>query len=181
MSESEWQWKRKRPSPVHLLRDLEGVRPGRAGADFVGARPAAVLRAEGPRAVRVYAALEPVEVKAVGHVVVIPDGDAQPAAGARVDDRARHAAVEGRLVHVGQHYLVGLGDEEAGVEVLSVDERVEAARLDLFLRYHPVFVPRVAHAVAPVCDPRRHLLVRRDGRVVGDGFDFEVDVLHRHG
>ena len=117
----------------------------------------------------------------MGHDVVVLDDDAEPGIGAGIDDRARHAPVEGGLVDVGQHQLVGLGHEESGVEVFAVDQGVQPPRVHLARRDRPVFVARVPHAVALVDDWRRDFLVGRNRRVVRDGFDFEIDVLDRHG
>ena len=120
-------------------------------------------------------------MKAVWRNVIVPDVNAQPVVGACVDDCARHALVECRLVDVGHHQLVGLGHEISGVEVFAVDKGRQPPRVHLIRRDDPFFVSHVSHAVALVDDWGRDFLVWRNRRVISNGLDFEKDVFDLHG
>jgi len=57
----------------------------------------------------------------------------------------------------------------------------EDARGYLVGRNRSVLVTLVPHAVAPVLDRRRNMVVRLDGRVSRNCLDLQVDVPNRHG
>jgi hypothetical protein len=89
--------------------------------------------------------------------------------------------LERRLVDVRGDQLVGLGDGEARIEVFAIDQRDERAGLDLVRGDQAVFMPGVVHAVALVLPRRRGVVLRLDGRIVGNGLDLEIDVTDGHG
>jgi hypothetical protein len=167
------------PGAEHLVGDGVVIDPMLARADFVGAAAVGALGTEGPGAVRIDAVAQAMHMETVRHGVGVHHLDVQVVAWVRIDHGARHAVCKDRLVHIDQDEFVGLGDQVGGVEVLAVDQGVEAARVHLGERNHAVLVARVAHAVAPVV--RRGMTAGFNRAVVEDLLDLQVDISNRHG
>src|SRR5262250_231865 len=84
----------ERPGSDRLFRYLECVRPRLARANLIRAAPVITLRAEWPRTIRINPVPKAMQVEAMRLDITVFDMNAQPIAGARVDDRAGHAARE---------------------------------------------------------------------------------------
>lgn len=168
----------KRPGADHFVRDSEVIEPELARADFVGTPSIGTLGPERPGTIRIDAIAQAMHVKTVWHRVAVQDADMQMITGTRVNDRAGHPMRVDRLVHVGQHQFVGLGNQVARVQIFAVDQGVEPPRLHLGQRNRGVFMSRIAHAVAPVVG--RRMAAGFDRTVVEDIFDFQVDIANGH-
>src|SRR6266436_1866422 len=113
----------ERPHSDRLLSDFKRVRPRLAGANLVGAAAVVALRAERPRTVRINPVAQAMKMEAVWRAVCVLDVDTQPLARLCVDDSARNAPGERRLIYVGSNKLVRLRDQVLWVKILSVDQR----------------------------------------------------------
>ncbi len=106
--------------------------------------------------------------------------DAQPVAGVGVDNRARHARVVHRLIHVGGNDLVRLRNGVSRVKVFAVDDGGESARVYLGSGDDSALVPHVPHAVPSVRARRGRFRFRAHRVVARDLLDLEIDVACPH-
>jgi hypothetical protein len=83
-------------------------------------------------------------------VVGIEDMNEKTFSRLRIDHCARDAAVEAWLVDVGGDEGGRVRNCKGGVEVLTIDHRIELSLLDLGVRDRGVFVHRIAHTVPPM-------------------------------
>ena len=112
--------------------------------------------------------------KLCGKIVRVQHVNEQPLSGLGVEHRARHPAIEPRLVDVGRRDRRRIWNRERRIQVLAIHDGVELALLDLGMRNVRVLVRRIAHAVATMLVVFG--IVWRDGTVRRDPLDLEVDV-----
>ncbi len=170
----------ERPCANHVVGDVEGVGPNLVRTDLVGTTAVGALCAEGPRSVGVDPVAEAMNVEAVRRRIAVQHVKLEPIPRLRIDECARNAPAEDRLVDVSGDQLIRLGYQVAGVQVLSVDERREPARLDLRGRDDRGLMAWVPHAVAPILFGRHYLELRFHRAVVEERFDLQVDVANSH-
>ena len=162
------------PGTDHLLGDVEHIGPGLAGQDLVAAPAVLGGHTARPGAIGVDAVAQAVHMQAVAVMGVgVAHVDAQPLAGLCPDDRAGHAAVPRRLGSVRRHQRRGVGHGVVGVQVLAVDQRIDARFEDFFGRDSAEFMTFVELAVAAVAPRAKQ---GRQGAVISERFDPQEDV-----
>ena len=164
----------KRPGADHRIADVEDVSPALPGQNLVAATAVPAGHATRPCTIGFDAVVQAVHMKAVAIVrVAIANVNVQLFARSGPDDGARNPMVPRRLGAVGRHQRVGLRRQVVRVEVLAIDQCVDA-RFEYFLGGNaPEFMPLVALAIAPVAARAQQ---RRQRAVAGQRLDLEKDV-----
>src|SRR6185436_11124264 len=164
----------KRPRADHLLRDIEHVGPAFAGQDLVAASTVARCHAERPGSIRFDAVAQAVQVEAVTVTRIgVAHVNAQMLAGPCPDQCAWNTAIPGRFHRIRGNQGRRVGLCVVRIEILAIDNRIQALRQNLIRGNTAELVTLVEHAIAPVA-PRAQ--DRRQWAVVGQRFDLQKNV-----